>query len=105
MSVNKFGGQTAYHDHVHQANQNKSDIKSVELILVINSTLLMSFDVGMSKISEFLTMRDRTKEELAALCFSACKLNLPLVPSQDDVPDFTLIGLWTKAAYNKNRLM
>ena len=26
-----------------------------------------------------------TKEELAALCFSACKLNLPLVPSQDDV--------------------
>jgi hypothetical protein len=30
-------------------------------------------------------MRDRTKEELAALCFSAWKLNLPLVPSQDDV--------------------
>ena len=30
-------------------------------------------------------MRDRTKEELAALCFSACKLNLPLVPSQDGV--------------------
>ena len=52
---------------------------------MINSTLLMSFDVGMSRISEFLTMRDRTKEELAALCFSACKLNLPLVPSQDDV--------------------
>jgi hypothetical protein len=26
-----------------------------------------------------------TKEELAALCFSACKLNLPLVPPQDDV--------------------
>ena len=26
-----------------------------------------------------------TKEELAVLCFSACKLNLPLVPSQDDV--------------------
>ena len=26
-----------------------------------------------------------TKEELAALRFSACKLNLPLVPSQDDV--------------------
>jgi hypothetical protein len=26
-----------------------------------------------------------TKEELAALWFSACKLNLPLVPSQDDV--------------------
>ena len=26
-----------------------------------------------------------TKEELAAWCFSACKLNLPLVPSQDDV--------------------
>ena len=48
-------------------------------------TLLMSFDVGKSRISEFLTMRDRTKEELAALCFSACKLNLPLVPSQDDV--------------------
>jgi hypothetical protein len=53
--------------------------------LVINSTLLMSFDVGKSRISEFLTMRDRTKEELAALCFSACKLNLPLVPSQDNV--------------------
>jgi hypothetical protein len=49
----------------------------------------MSFDVGKSRISEFLTMRDLTKsgtkEELAALCFSACKLNLPLVPSQDDV--------------------
>jgi hypothetical protein len=45
----------------------------------------MSFDVAKSKISEFLTMRDRTKEELAALCFSACKLNLPLVPPQDDV--------------------
>ena len=27
--------------------------------------------VGKSRISEFLTMRDRTKEELAALCFSA----------------------------------
>ena len=26
-----------------------------------------------------------TKEELAVLCFSACNLNLPLVPSQDDV--------------------
>ena len=52
---------------------------------MINTTLLMSFDVAKSKISEFLTMRDRTKEELAALCFSACKLNLPLVPSQDDV--------------------
>ncbi len=56
---------------------------------MINSTLLMSFDVGKSRISEFLTMRDLTKsgtkEELAALCFSACKLNLPLVPSQDDV--------------------
>jgi hypothetical protein len=24
-------------------------------------------------------------KSLAALCFSACKLNLPLVPSQDDV--------------------
>jgi hypothetical protein len=51
--------------------------------------VLMSFDVGKSRISEFLTMRDLTKsgtkEELAALCFSACKLNLPLVPSQDDV--------------------
>jgi hypothetical protein len=49
---------------------------------------IKSFDVGKSKISEFLTMRDLTKsgtkEELAALCFSACKLNLPLVPSQDD---------------------
>ena len=47
---------------------------------MINSTLLMSFDVG-----KFLTMRGLTKEELAALCFSACKLNLPLVPSQDEV--------------------
>ena len=42
-------------------------------------------------LRQFLTMRLRglsksgTKEELAALCFSACKLNLPLVPSQDDV--------------------
>ena len=40
-------------------------------------------------LRQFLTMRDLTKsgtkEELAALCFSACKLNLPLVPSQDDV--------------------
>jgi hypothetical protein len=49
----------------------------------------MSFDVEKSRISEFLTMRDLTKsgtkEELAALCFSACKLNLPLVPPQDDV--------------------
>ena len=35
--------------------------------------------------SSGLTMRDLTKEELAALCFSACKLNLPLVPSQGDV--------------------
>jgi hypothetical protein len=25
MSVKKCGGQTAYHDHVHQANQNKSE--------------------------------------------------------------------------------
>jgi hypothetical protein len=25
MSVKKFGGQTAYHDHVHQTNQNKSE--------------------------------------------------------------------------------
>ena len=46
---------------------------------------LYTLDVGKSRISEFLTMRDRTKEELAALCFSACKLNLPLVPSQGDV--------------------
>ena len=46
---------------------------------------LYTLDVGKSRISEFLTMRDRTKEELAALCFSACKLNLPLVPSQDNV--------------------
>jgi hypothetical protein len=42
-------------------------------------------------LRQFLTMRGLTKsgtkskEELAALCFSACKLNLPLVPSQDDV--------------------
>ena len=40
-------------------------------------------------LRQFLTMRgltkSGTKEELAALCFSACKLNLPLVPSQDDV--------------------
>ena len=40
-------------------------------------------------VRQFLTMRDLTKsgtkEELAALCFSACKLNLPLVPSQGDV--------------------
>ena len=40
-------------------------------------------------VRQFLTMRDLTKsgtkEELAVLCFSACKLNLPLVPSQDDV--------------------
>ena len=42
-------------------------------------------------LRQFLTMRDLTKsgtkskEELAALCFSACKLNLHLVPSQDDV--------------------
>ena len=57
----------------------------------MDPALLMSFDVGKSRISEFLTMRLRdltksgTKEELAVLCFSACKLNLPLVPSQDDV--------------------
>ena len=42
-------------------------------------------------VRQFLTMRLRdltksgTKEELSALCFSACKLNLPLVPSQGDV--------------------
>jgi hypothetical protein len=40
-------------------------------------------------LRQFLTMRGLTKsgrkEELAALCFSACKLNLPLVSSQDDV--------------------
>ena len=40
-------------------------------------------------VRQFLTMRDLTKsgtkEELAALCFSACKLNLHLVPSQGDV--------------------
>ena len=36
-------------------------------------------------LTQFLTMRGLTKEELAALCFSACKLNLPLVPSQDEV--------------------
>ena len=40
-------------------------------------------------LRQLLTMRgltkSGTKEELAALCFSACKLNLPLVPSQDDV--------------------
>ena len=59
--------------------------------LQMDPPLLMSFDVGKSRISEFLTMRLRdltksgTKEELAVLCFSACKLNLPLVPSQDDV--------------------
>ena len=57
---------------------------------MINSTLLMIFDVEKSRISrQFLTMRgltkSGTKKELAALCFSACKLNLPLVPSQDDV--------------------
>ena len=28
---------------------------------------------------------ERSNEGGAALCFSACKLNLPLVPSQDDV--------------------
>ena len=40
-------------------------------------------------VRQFLTMRDLTKsgtkEELAVLCFSACKLNMPLVPSQGDV--------------------
>ena len=39
-------------------------------------------------LRQFLTMRSLTKsgtKELAALCFSACKLNLPLVPSNDDV--------------------
>ena len=40
-------------------------------------------------LRQFLTMRgltkSGTKEKLPALCFSACKLNLPLVPSQDDV--------------------
>ena len=40
-------------------------------------------------LRQFLTMKgltkSGTKEEIAALCFSACKLNLPLVPSHDDV--------------------
>ena len=36
-------------------------------------------------VRQFLTMRDLTKSELAALCFSACMLNFPLVPSQGDV--------------------
>jgi hypothetical protein len=60
--------------------------------MVINSTLLMSFDVGKSRISEFLTMRNRTKEELASYN-----------PNRKAAyhPDFTPIGLWTKAAYNK----
>jgi hypothetical protein len=61
MSVKKFGGLLCIY----------------KWILVINSTLLMSFDVGKSRISEFLTMRDRTKEELAALCFSAIGLATP----------------------------
>ena len=59
-------------------------------ILVKISTLLMSLDVGKSRI---LTMRGltktRTNGELTPTAFrlvlSACKLNLPLVPSQDYV--------------------
>ena len=60
-------------------------------ILLIKSTLLMSLDVGKSRI---VTMRgltkSRTKRPLRArgangLVFLACKLNLPLVPSQDYV--------------------
>jgi hypothetical protein len=38
-------------------------------------------------LRQYLTMRGLAKtrkEELAALCFSACKLNLPLVPPKDD---------------------
>ena len=42
--------------------------------------VLMSFDVGKSRISEFLTMRDLTKsgtkEELAALCFFGMQVEL-----------------------------
>jgi len=57
---------------------------------VIKYTLLMSLDVGKSRI---LTMRGLTntsrKEELTPTAFrlvlSACKLNLPLVRSQDYV--------------------
>ena len=57
-------------------------------ILVIKSVLLMSLDVGNSRI---LTMRGltktRTKAKLTPTAFrlvlSAGKLNLPLVPSQD----------------------
>ena len=62
---------------------------------MINSTLLMSFDVGKSRISDCeIVLDDERSNEIgngggasyiAALCFSACKLNLPLVPSQDDV--------------------
>jgi hypothetical protein len=33
----------------------------------------------------YILTKSGTKEELAVLCFSACKLNLPLVPSQDDI--------------------
>ena len=51
--------------------------------------MLSSRESRTVSVRQFLTMRDLTKsgtkEELAALCFSACKLNLPLVPSQGDV--------------------
>jgi hypothetical protein len=45
-------------------------------ILVINSTLLMSFDVGKSRISEFLTMRDRRTEEASGLVFFGMQVEL-----------------------------
>ena len=56
---------------------------------MIKSTLLMSLDVGKSRILTMIGLiKTRTKGELMpsnSLVFWACKLNLSLVPSQDYV--------------------
>ena len=81
---------------------------------MIKSTLLISLDVGKSRI---LTMRGltktRTKWPLRArgangLVFSACKLNLPLVPSQDNKRCYdTILSDWNllKTKSNNNNWM
>jgi hypothetical protein len=73
----------------------------------------MSFDVGKSRISDCeIVLDDERSNEIgneggaSGLVFFGMQVELALPNTKAAYhPDFTPIGLWTKAAYNKNRLM